>query len=150
MSENKVKEIRGFTFPRSIIPDEKEFKEDPFSALNKLSEYAAKCIDEQKPVNTAMFETQTPEELNNIKYKEITDELHDLYCKKNHDYGNAFTESFNEFGLTTFLVRLGDKYRRLRSLNEKKTNLVDESIEDTVMDIANYAIMTLMEMRNRD
>ena len=80
-------------------------------------------------------------------FREITGEMADLYERKNHDYGDSFGEGWREFGLTGSVIRLGDKYRRLRNLAREEARVKDESIEDTLMDLANYAVMTLVEMR---
>lgn len=79
----------------------------------------------------------------------ITDELKDTYIKKNHDYGNSFDKSIDKFGLTAAVVRMNDKIERLNSLLNKDAK-VDESIRDTVMDLANYCIMTAMYLDNKE
>ena len=43
-------------------------------------------------------------------------------------------------------IRLEDKLNRLKSLLKKESLVTDEKIEDTLMDLANYAIMTLIEL----
>jgi hypothetical protein len=78
----------------------------------------------------------------------ITDELKDTYIKKNHDYGNSFDKSIDKFGLTAAVVRMNDKMERLNSLLHKDAK-VDESIRDTVMDLANYCIMTAMYLDSK-
>lgn len=80
-------------------------------------------------------------------FKQVTDEMNELYERKNHDYGDSFTDTYQKFGLVAPVVRLNDKINRLNSLlkNEKQ---VDESIHDTLIDIANYAAMTIVAMEN--
>lgn len=80
-------------------------------------------------------------------FSDITKEMTALYERKNHDYGDSFKEMFNEFGMTSVLIRLSDKYRRLKTLS-KCDALVDESIRDTLMDLANYAVMTIVELED--
>lgn len=81
-----------------------------------------------------------------VKHKEICESLNALYEAKNADYGDSFGKSYKEYGLTMSCIRLEDKLNRLKSLNYNKFSKVnDESIEDTLMDLANYAIMTLIE-----
>ena len=80
-------------------------------------------------------------------HKNICDSLNDLYKKKNQDYGDSFSKSYKEYGLTMSLIRLEDKLNRLKSLNKNgNAQVKDESIQDTLMDLANYAIMTLIEL----
>ena len=78
-------------------------------------------------------------------HAQICSELTKLYERKNHDYGDSFGKSYTEYGMTMVCIRLEDKLNRLKSLNRKTSAVLDESIEDTLMDLANYAIMTLIE-----
>jgi hypothetical protein len=83
------------------------------------------------------------------KHKRICDELNVLYAKKNHDYGDSFHFSFLEEGMAMPRIRLGDKFNRFKTLSRNNTQEVnDESIRDTLIDLANYAIMTILEMEN--
>ncbi|MEM5009399.1 nucleotide modification associated domain-containing protein [Niallia taxi] len=79
-------------------------------------------------------------------HKNILDEIHHTYKIKNADYGNSFGEQFEEHGMLSAIIRLDDKMRRLKSLNKQEAQVKDESIRDTVLDLANYAIMTVMEL----
>ena len=75
----------------------------------------------------------------------ICKELTETYKKKNADYGNSFENSLDKHGLIAGIVRMDDKMSRLISLNSKNGQLVlDESLRDTLMDLANYAIMSVM------
>lgn len=79
-------------------------------------------------------------------YEEIVKELYDIYKRKNHDYGNSFSILYQKFGLQSVVIRLWDKLLRLETLLNSKAQ-VDESIEDTLKDLANYAIMALIELK---
>lgn len=81
--------------------------------------------------------------------KTICEELNKLYEDKNHDYGDSFQKSFDEWGMVMPCIRLDDKLNRLKSLIKSNAK-VDESIDDTLMDLANYAIMTLISRRRMD
>lgn len=86
------------------------------------------------------------------EHKEICEYLNELYRKKNADYGDSFGKSFDDWGMTMACIRLGDKLNRLTSLAKSKDPgylVDDESVEDTLMDLANYAIMTIIEIRNQ-
>ena len=81
------------------------------------------------------------------RHKEICDGIHALYERKNHDYGDSFGQSFRDHGILAGVIRIEDKFNRLKTLAggaEQKGQ--DESIRDTLRDMANYAIMTLLEM----
>ncbi len=83
------------------------------------------------------------------KHKEICNKLNDIYRKKNHDYGNSFGETYEKLGIISAVTRITDKVNRLQSLATKEQQVQDESIQDTLMDLANYSIMTIMEMEDK-
>ncbi len=75
------------------------------------------------------------------KYKSIQKEAIDLFEKKNADYGDAFAE----YGTIGVLVRIGDKIKRLQTIEKNKISLVsDERLQDTLLDLHNYSAMALM------
>lgn len=81
------------------------------------------------------------------KHSKICAELNELYKRKNHDYGNSFHLSYIEEGMAMPRIRIGDKYNRFKQLSHKMEYYVrDESLRDTLIDLANYAIMTVMEL----
>ena len=82
-----------------------------------------------------------------MKFKDITEEMNALYERKNHDYGNSFSETFRKLGIISATTRMLDKMNRIVSLVTKDQQKVnDESLRDTLIDIANYAVMTIMEL----
>ena len=81
-------------------------------------------------------------------FEKITAKMRDTYIAKNSDYGNSFDKSMDEFGITASVVRMSDKMERLKSLTKKKAQVKDESVKDTLLDLANYAIMTVMNLNN--
>ena len=87
-------------------------------------------------------------ELKTVKHAEICTELTDIYNRKNSDYNDSFGKSFHEYGMAMSCIRLEDKLNRLKALTVHNYNprVADESIEDTLIDLANYAIMTLIEI----
>lgn len=79
------------------------------------------------------------------KFEGITKKMIDTFKRKNHDYGNSFEQSLDEEGLAGMRIRGGDKWLRFKNLSKGVTPLVkDESIRDTLLDLANYCIMTIM------
>lgn len=80
-------------------------------------------------------------------HRQICEELTALYERKNHDYGDSFARTYQEFGLTMSCIRLDDKLQRLKTLSKSTAQVDDETIDDTLIDLANYAIMTLIERR---
>ena len=82
------------------------------------------------------------------EFLSICREMADLYDSKNWDYGDSFGKSFEEWGMTMPCIRLKDKLNRLCSLTKNSSQRVqDESIEDTLKDLATYSVMTLIELR---
>lgn len=79
-------------------------------------------------------------------HKKICNQLNTLYAKKNQDYGDSFAKLRKEYGNPAILIRLEDKLGRLKRLMMgAEPQVKDENINDTLMDLANYAIMELVE-----
>lgn len=80
-------------------------------------------------------------------YQYILNNLEETYKNKNNDYGNSVADTYKKFGDLSFLVRITDKYNRLLTLcnpnNEQKVK--DEKIDDTILDLANYCLLWLVE-----
>lgn len=96
-----------------------------------------------------MLDTDDSKEFLDNKVKEhmkVCKSLNSLYAKKNMDYGDSFTKSYKGYGIKMPLMRLEDKLNRLKTLSNNKAQVSDESMKDTLMDLANYAIMTYMEL----
>lgn len=83
-------------------------------------------------------------------HKKICGELTTLFERKNHDYGDSFHQTFAEEGWPMVRIRLSDKLNRVKALTRGDSQQVqDESLRDTLMDLANYAILAVMEMDRR-
>lgn len=80
------------------------------------------------------------------KHQELLDTIHELYVTKNHDYGDSVHDTYLKYGLTSFLVRLEDKLNRARTISQKEQLVKDEKIKDTLLDLANYAILAVLEL----
>lgn len=77
----------------------------------------------------------------------ICQKLNQVYKAKNHDYGDSFGDTYKKLGIISAVTRLSDKMNRLMSLAvSHNAQVKDEKIEDTLLDMANYAIMTLIEL----
>ena len=83
-------------------------------------------------------------------HKEIINNIHTMYKDKNEDYGDSFDKSLDKFGLLSSLIRLTDKMNRFEQLIDGESKVTSESIDDTLLDMANYAIMTVMWRRIND
>lgn len=80
------------------------------------------------------------------QFGKVTSEMQRLYAEKNRRYGNAFSRRFKEYGMMSSVLRLDDKMERLKYLCQVPVDYGDESMRDTLVDLANYAIMTIMEL----
>lgn len=114
-------------------------------------EFSDMSDEELDAVLNCFKNAEKPEECSDhdkvLRHKGLCDKIHSLYKKKNHDYGDSFGQSFRDYGPLAGLVRMEDKFNRLKTLVRGAGQEVkDESIMDTLMDLANYAIMTLLEM----
>lgn len=84
-------------------------------------------------------------------FANILGKMLETYKKKNHDYSvngkSSFEKSFENFGLTSLAIRLGDKVDRITAF-AKTGNLqvTDERVEDTILDTAVYAVLGLVEI----
>ena len=82
--------------------------------------------------------------------EDIIEELAEIRAKKGHDYSCAedTLENLRGFGWQGVLVRLGDKFNRLKTFVAKGvTQVEDESIEDTMLDHINYSLFQLIMYR---
>ncbi|NRO73866.1 hypothetical protein IMAU20067_00700 [Lactobacillus helveticus] len=80
----------------------------------------------------------------NNPFRLYTKNLAETLQEKNKAYGDSFSQSVDDYGLKVIGIRLSDKYNRIKHLvnnGELKEN--DESLADTLLDMAGYAILGL-------
>ena len=76
--------------------------------------------------------------------------MSDTYNKKNKDYGNSFEKSLDKVGIVAAYVRMNDKINRFYQLDiSNEQHVLDESITDTLRDLATYAAMTIMWLQKK-
>lgn len=83
------------------------------------------------------------------RFGRIQVELCDTFKSKNADYGNSFSQLYQEFGdngIITAAVQISHKYHRFMNLAKGIPTKVNESLRDTLLDLANYCILTVMEL----
>ena len=80
-----------------------------------------------------------------MTFEQLANQLIDTQKRKNADYGSSFDQTLNEFGLVASATRMSDKFNRFKSLMRcgSTAQVEDEKIEDTLMDLAAYALMTV-------
>ena len=81
-------------------------------------------------------------------FESITTKMVETFKKKRHDYGQTSTETVKKYGMVAMLIRMYDKLGRLDNLLVQKLQrkVADEKAEDTLLDLANYAIISLIEL----
>lgn len=83
------------------------------------------------------------------RFGRIQVELCDTFKSKNADYGNSFSQLYQEFGdngIITAAVQISHKYHRFMNLAKGIPTKVNESLRDTLLDLANYCVLTVMEL----
>ena len=133
----------GVTGTVQIMSDNKIFMEGPYSEYARFPFLTS--VDLQPNTGQDYDETDWYETENVQIHGKVCQELTETYKKKNADYGNSFENSLDKHGMIAGIVRMDDKMSRLISLNSKnEQQVLDESLRDTLMDLANYAIMSVM------
>ena len=116
------------------IKEKANTKETLQETLDEVKETLQKTLDKVKePVENEFME----------EYKKIVTETMELCVKKNKDYGSSVQDTFEKFGDISYLVRITDKYNRICSLLNREGEVKDESIDDTIRDMANYSFLWL-------
>lgn len=114
-------------------------------------ENCEQCWNRQMPEDNNIKEKEVKKSMTKTKVEqhlELVTALNKLYEQKNHDYGDSFGKSYAEDGLVMAKIRIGDKFNRFKTLIKSDAKVNDESIRDTLIDLANYALMTVMELDN--
>lgn len=84
------------------------------------------------------------------RFKKITYEMLDTYKAKNHDYGSSFSKLFKECGMTYAYGHMAEKLERVKSLMKDEAKVKGEGMKDSLKDLANYAILTIMELERKE
>lgn len=83
------------------------------------------------------------------EFEELTTKMLETFKKKRNDYGPSSRLTYNLFGADSMAVRMFDKLLRFANLTTKghKQLVNDESVIDTLVDLANYALITVIEYK---
>lgn len=84
------------------------------------------------------------------RFKEITDKMFETFKAKNHDYGSSFSNLFKECGMTYAYGHMAEKLERVKSLMKDEAKVKGEGTKDSLLDLANYAILTVMEIEKNE
>lgn len=97
--------------------------------------------------------------MNNIienKIDEACKELARVLKEKNKKYGDSFSKTVDEYGNAVLLLRIQDKLNRLKRLLILKDDYFDfkeavtEAVEDTFLDLAGYAVLSSIYLKNKN
>lgn len=83
-------------------------------------------------------------------FRDITNKMYDTFKQKNTDYGNSFHKIFKECGITYAYGHMAEKLERINSLRKNEAKVKGESMKDSLYDLANYAILTIMELEKAE
>lgn len=125
------------------IIDKYDVNDEEIDAIERLTDYDMNRENQEQKLT--LEQIRKLEKLEELFYTALQ-----TYIKKNMDYGDSFSKSYKEFGLTAPVVRISDKVERLKSLTKVDAMVKDESIRDTFIDCANYCVMTVVEMDIED
>ena len=130
--------------PKAFIQvDASNWGKSRTAAIEAAKDYMDKGIGHPGVTYTPVTPKFDPDNVH--AHLEVCGELNVIYERKNADYGDSFAQSLDKHGLIAAIVRLDDKMNRVINLNKADEQLVnDESVRDTLIDLANYAIMSVM------
>ena len=111
----------------------------------------SKCIESinqyLKEVHPEEYKSKADSEKEDVdRFKEITDKMFETFKAKNHDYGSSFSNLFKECGMTYAYGHMAEKLERVKSLMKDEAKVNGEGMKDSLLDLANYAILTVMEI----
>lgn len=85
-----------------------------------------------------------------IEFSKLTKQMLETFKKKNADYGDSTSQTYKEFGLTSYAIRLNDKLNRIKSFCKKgKLEVKDEGVVDSLMDMASYCLLAVIDIKNQ-
>lgn len=104
---------------------------------NKFDDGSLEVIFEERNVKSNTLKVQ--------KHLELCNEIHKTYKSKNEKYGDSFNDTIKKYGMISALTRMSDKFSRIENniINDIDDN---EKLEDNLLDLANYCLMTVMSL----
>ena len=83
------------------------------------------------------------------RHKEMCKKLNRMYETKNKDYGSSFHDTYKQFGIVSAITRMSDKWNRILTLSKNNNPKVkDESLIDSLYDLAGYSLLLIMDLEN--
>ena len=135
-----------------------------FTELKKERDMAKRQIPIKELADSCIIQSQLKVTLDYLKdyigvlknepdarsFKKITDEMYNTFKAKNHDYGSSFSNMFKECGMIYAYGHMAEKLERVKSLMKDEAKVKGEGMKDSLLDLANYAILTVMELERKE
>lgn len=84
-------------------------------------------------------------------YQDTLNDMAETFYLKNERYGDSFTQTMDDYGMVTAMIRITDKFNRMKTLYQNRDlDADDEPIMDTMLDMANYLVMTIAYIKSRE
>lgn len=84
-------------------------------------------------------------------YQDTLNDMAETFYLKNERYGDSFTQTMDDYGMVTAMIRITDKFNRMKTLYQNRDlDEDDEPIMDTMLDMANYLVMTIAYIKSRE
>ena len=117
---------------------------DEFYAVAEKADSINGQIHEEKGCNEKLnnHESELKDE---VSFNDIVEDMKRTHKAKNHDYGNSFSEIYKKRGDAYAISRIEEKIKRADVLLEKEAKVNDESLDDSILDAANYLVMWYVE-----
>lgn len=119
------------------------------ATMSMLIFYNVDMVSLAKVADLIVFKTET-EKSDADCFKTITDKMLDTYKAKNHDYGSSFSNLFKECGMTYAYGHMKEELERVKLLMKDEAKVKGEGMKDSLKDLANYAILTIMELERKE
>lgn len=146
--DGKVRKAERVTDDWVYADDGERYKRMFVERITDVSVYDGYALMEEAKLREKIHELaqeQRSKETQSDRIKRAGTELTELLVRKNHDYGDSFAKQYEKYGLMSALIRMDDKMRRLETLLGGTDAQVDESIKDTLLDLAGYALLASVE-----
>lgn len=78
---------------------------------------------------------------------DVLNPIGNMLVQKNQDYGDSYKLLRDEYGVTSFHLRLADKFNRLKQVDRNGAQ-ISESAMDTIVDIIGYCTLELIYRKN--
>lgn len=133
--------------PRTSNPNPRRTEEK--ISMNRLSTHGGINVPPPQELSPFHFHWTRADYLEN--FQKITQQMLQLTEAKSADYASDSDPfaNFRTFGELGILVRMSDKFARLKTalVDKKEMSVSKETIEDTILDLATYAVLLLSYRR---